>query len=419
MKPKIPLTEKKYALVFTFLTFLFLMWGLALTMGDVLNKQFQDVLHISKSRSGLIQLSTFGAYAVMSIPAGLFIKKYGYKRGVILGLILYATGAYLFIPAADAQSFEMFRFALFILACGMATLETVAHPFIALLGNQETSDQRLNFAQSFNGLGGIIGPVLGGYFILNKDHDYSRSLLSVKYLYLYIGLFMTLITVAFSFIKIPSLNPLPQKLPKNATHKTNFWRDTVTLFSKKHFAFAVVAQFFNVAAQGGTWAYFINYGHEVVHLSPEKASYFFGFSIFMLMIGRFAGTFAMRYFAPSKLLTAFAASNILMCLLVAQGLGWISFVALIMINFFFSIMFPTIFSLGLKDLGPYTPQASPFIVMGLVGGALFPPLMGLVANHNIAHAYYFPIICYLIIATFGFLYPKLRGLYNSPQTINT
>lgn len=418
MKPKIPLTEKKYALVFTFLTFLFLMWGLALTMGDVLNKHFQDVLHISKSRSSLIQLSTFGAYAIMSIPAGLFIKTYGYKRGVILGLILYATGAYLFIPAANAQSFEMFRFALFILACGMATLETVAHPFIALLGNQETSDQRLNFAQSFNGLGGIIGPLIGGYFILNEDHDYSHSLLSVKYLYLVIGLFMTLITVAFSFIKIPPVSILPHKPTENPSHKSNFWTDTVVLFRKKHFAFAVVAQFFNVAAQGGTWAYFINYGHDVMHLSAEKASYFFGFSIFILMIGRFAGTFAMRYFAPSKLLTAFALSNILMCVLVAQGLGWVSFAALIMINFFFSIMFPTIFSLGLKDLGPYTPQASPFIVMGLVGGALFPPIMGLVANYSIALAYYVPIICYLIIALFGFLYPKLRGACSASQTTN-
>lgn len=413
MKQRAALTEKKYYLVFTFLTFLFLMWGLALTMGDVLNKHFQDVLHISKSRSSLIQLSTFGAYAVMSIPAGLFMKSYGYKKGVILGLVLYATGAFLFIPAADAKSFEMFRIALFILACGMATLETVAHPFIALLGNQQTSDQRINFAQSFNGLGGIIGPLIGSYFILREGQEYSHSLLSVKYLYLYIGLFITTIAVTFSFAKIPAFGPsiastVETNTSNQALPKSNFWSDTAILFRKKHFTFAVIAQVFNVAAQGGTWAYFINYGHEIMHFSAEKAGYFFGFSIFILMIGRFAGTITMRFIAPSKLLSIFAVGNILMCILVAQGLGWWSFAALIMINFFFSIMFPTIFSLGLKDLGQYTPQGSPFIVMGLVGGALFPPIMGLVANHNIAHAYYLPIFCYIIIALFGFLYPKLR-----------
>jgi FHS family L-fucose permease-like MFS transporter len=164
-----------------------------------------------------------------------------------------------------------------------------------------------------------------------------------------------------------------------------------------------------VAAQGGTWAYFINYGHEIMGLPSEKASYFFGFSMLMMVLGRFVGTLLMRYLvAPNKLLWIFAVCNIIMCLIVTQHLGWVSFVALIMINFFFSIMFPTIFSLGLKDLGKHTQQASSFIVMGVVGGGLFPFLMGWVADYNVATAYYLPIVCYAVIFLFGYTYPRLN-----------
>lgn len=414
MRQKVPLTEGRYYVIFAFLTFLFFMWGFAMTMGDVLNKHFQDVLHISKSKSSLVQLSTFGAYAVMGIPAGLFIKRHGYKKGVILGLFLYACGAFLFIPAANAQSFVLFRVALFILACGMATLETVAHPFIASLGDQKSSDQRINFAQSFNGIGGIIGPLIGSYFILREKPEYTNNLLSVRNLYLLLGAITTTVAIIFYFIRFPLQNSstvvssVTGTISKHKNNRIDFLNDSVFLFNKKHFRFAVIAQLFNVAAQGGTWAYFINYGHEVMHFSAEKAGYFFGLSIFILMLGRFAGTAAMRYVAPSKLLSIFAVGNILMCIIVAQGWGWYSFTALIMINFFFSIMFPTIFSLGLKDLGSYTPQGSSFIVMGVVGGALFPPLMGLIADHKIAQAYYLPIICYSVIALFGMRYPGLR-----------
>jgi FHS family L-fucose permease-like MFS transporter len=180
------------------------------------------------------------------------------------------------------------------------------------------------------------------------------------------------------------------------------------LFQHKHFVFAVIAQLFNVAAQGGTWAFFINYGHEVMHFSDANASRFFALSMVMMMIGRFAGTFLMRFIAPYKLLAAFALCNIVMCLIVAQGFGWVSSVALLFINFFFSIMFPTIFSLGLKNMGKQTQQASSFIVMGVVGGGLFPLVMGLVANHNVAQAYYLPIICYAVIFLFGFNYRRLN-----------
>src|ERR1700722_3268945 len=181
MSSKISFTEKKFTLTLIFVTSLFLLWGIAITMGDVLNRHFQNVLHISKSRSGLVQFSIFGAYAVMGIPAGLFMKKFGYKSGVLLGLFLYSAGAFLFIPSANAESFLFFRIALFILACGLATLETVAHPFMAALGDQRTSDQRINFAQSFNGVGAVVGPMIGSYFILRTSGVHTGDVLySVK-----------------------------------------------------------------------------------------------------------------------------------------------------------------------------------------------------------------------------------------------
>jgi FHS family L-fucose permease-like MFS transporter len=406
-KPKF--TERKYLLVLLFVTSLFLMWGISMTLGDVLNRHFQNVLHVSKARSAYVQFSIFGAYFVMGIPAGLFMKRFGYKNGVLFGLLLYSIGAFLFIPAADAGSFTFFRIALFILACGMATLEAVAHPFVASLGDQRTSDQRINFAQAFNGVGGIIGPIIGSSVIFAGEQD----LVSVKHLYITIGAVIAVIAIAFAFIKVPALTD-PHTVSTDSYSTSEVAHADKKLFQHKHFVFAVIAQLFNVAAQGGTWAYFINYGHEVMHFSDGKASYFFSLSMVMMMVGRFAGTFLMRFIAPYKLLASFALANILMCLIVAQGFGWVSFVALLFINFFFSIMFPTIFSLGLKDMGKQTQQASSFIVMGVVGGGLFPLLMGLIANHNVAQAYYLPIICYAVIFLFGFNY---RRLNKNPKAI--
>lgn len=400
-------TERKYVVPLLFITSLFMFWGIALTLGDVLNRHFQNVLHISKSRSALVQLSMFGAYAVMGIPAGLFMKKFGYKNGVLLGLFLYAAGAFLFIPAANAQSFDFFRIALFVLACGLATLETVAHPFVASLGDQRTSDQRINFSQAFNGLGGVIGPAIGSYFILKAGQEHSNDLVSVKHLYIVIGSVIALIGVAFSFLKIPKLTD-PHVVATDTYAAAGLEQADKKLFQHKHFVFAAVAQLFNVAAQGGTWAYFINYGHDVMHFSDEHAGYFFSLSMIMMVVGRSAGTLLMRYIAPNKLLAAFALCNIAMCVLVAQAFGWVSFIALLFINFFFSLMFPTIFSLGLKNMGKRTQQASSFIVMGVVGGGLFPPLMGLIANHNVAKAYYLPIICYFVVFLFGFRYKRLN-----------
>lgn len=391
-------TEKKYLVTLIFVVSLFMLWGIAITMGDVLNRHFQNVLHVSKAESGLVQFSIFGAYAVMGIPAGLFMKKFGYKNGVLLGLGLYALGAFLFVPASDSQSFGFFRIALFVLACGLATLETVSHPFIAALGDERTSDQRINFAQSFNGLGAVVGPLLGTYFLLRGSTGTAgdHSLASVKTLYIVIASLISIIAIAFALVKVPALKD-PHAIDNQASQVV----EKASLFEHKHFIWAAITQFFNVAAQGGTWAFFINYGVEKMGFTDEKAGYFFSLSMIMMMIGRFAGTFLMKYIAPNKLLAGFALGSITMCIIIAQSFGWPSFIALLMLNFFFSIMFPTIFSLGLKDLGKHTEQGASFLVMGVVGGAVFPPLMGMIANHDVAAAYYLPIICYTVIFFFG------------------
>ena len=374
-----------------------MLWGIAISMGDVLNKHFQKVLHVSLAESGLVQVSIFGAYAVMGIPAGLFMKRYGYKYGVLLGLCLYAIGAFLFIPAASAESFGFFRIALFVLACGLSTLEAVAHPFSAALGDERRSEQRINFSQTFNALGTIIGPLLGSYFILRHDAtgDVQTDLISVKVLYAAIGAVVLTIAIAFYFLRVP---PLQESKP-DAAHKRSYRE----LFKYKHFRWAVVAQFFNVAAQGGTWAFFINYSVAYMPgMSDAEAAVWFSFSMLMMLAGRVLGTFLLNYMPANRLLAIYTTGSILFCLIIWLKLGWASFAALIGLQFTFSIMFPTIFGLGLKNLGDLREQASSFIVMGVVGGALFPPLMGWVADRaEVATAYLLPIICYAVILMFA------------------
>ncbi|MDH4090496.1 MAG: L-fucose:H+ symporter permease [Cyclobacteriaceae bacterium] len=399
---KIPLTERKYIATFTFVTSLFMLWGIAISMGDVLNRHFQKVLGVTLGESGLVQFSIFGAYAVMGIPAGIFMNRFGYKNGVIFGLCLYAIGAFLFIPAAGAESFGFFRIALFVLACGLATLETVAHPFSAALGDERKSEQRINFSQTFNAIGTIIGPLLGGFFILSEVNtgDTQTDLMSVKLLYAVIGAVVLAIAAAFWFIKVP---PLHERV--SITGKDRSYRE---LFQYRHFRWAVVAQFFNVAAQGGTWAFFINYAVRYMPgMTDERAAYYFGLSMVMMLAGRIIGTYLMNFISANKLLAIYTSGSIVFCLLIWQTWGWVSFVSLIGLQFTFSIMFPTIFGLGLKNLHDLKEKASSFIVMGVVGGALFPPLMGQVADKfDVATAYLMPIICYVVILVFALRFSK-------------
>ncbi|MNX59070.1 L-fucose-proton symporter [compost metagenome] len=406
---KAKFTDKKFLVTLVFVTSLFMFWGIAITMADVLNKHFQHTMNLSKSQSAFVQFAVFGAYAVMGIPAGLFMKRFGYKKGVLLGLSLFAVGAFLFVPAANTSSFAFFGIALFIVGCGLSTLETVAHPFVASLGDQRTSDQRINFAQSFNAVGAMLGPAIGSYFLLRNNVEGSTDLTSVKVLYAVIGVVILLVALSFSFVKVPSTTDPHAVLETDADAVNIDVAPDKKLFDHKHFVWAVAAQFFNVAAQAGTWAFFINYGHEKMGFSDAEAGNYMVAFMGMMLAGRFIGTFLMRIIPPNKLLAAFALGNMLMCIIVAQSFGIVSFIALLMINFFFSIMFPTIFSLGLKNLGARTQQAASFLSMGVVGGAFFPFIMGAMADsYGIAHAYYAPIICYIVIFLFGYKFYKVK-----------
>jgi MFS transporter, FHS family, L-fucose permease len=412
MSTKPAFTEKRLIVTFIFVTSLFMLWGVAHSISDVLIKHFQNVLKLSKRESSLVQLSVFGAYFIMSIPAGMFLKRFGYKLGVLLGLALFAGGCFLFVPAANAVSFSIFRLALFVMGCGMATLETVAHPFAAALGDQRTSDRRVNFAQSFNAVGAMIGPRVGSYFLLSAALVAGTDVLdSVKSLYTYLGLFIALVAVGFALLRIPQLSVDPHANDAQSVDAGAVNIDIhpeKKLYQHRHFVWAAIAQFFNVAAQAGTWSYFINYGVEKMGLTDSEAANNMTWFMACMAAGRFAGTWLMKFIAPNKLLAAFAFASILMCLGVAQAWGIFSYICLFAINFFFSIMFPTIFSLGLKNLGKHTQQASSFISMGVVGGAFFPYLMGFIADKDIAHAYYLPIICYLVIFLFGARLYKVR-----------
>ena len=405
---KAPLLTAKYVPTYVFVTSLFLLWGVAITMGDLLNLRFQKVLNVSLADSGLVQFSIFGAYFVMGIPAGLFMKKYGYKNGVLLGLALYAIGAFMFYPAAEAQSFDFFRLALFVLACGLATLETVAHPFSAALGHEDTSEQRINLSQTFNGIGAILGPYLGSKIILSNTPtgDIVHDLNPVKYLYIAIGIVVATVAISFTFVKVPPLIEATEDKAESESLLASF----KALFKKRHFIWACLAQFFNVAAQGATWAYFLNYAVKYIpNMTDEKAGEYFSFSMVLLLAGRAVGTYLMRFIKPNILLAIFAGANILMCIIISQTWGWISFIALMMLNFFMSIMFPTIFGLGLRNLGTHKQNASSFIVMGVVGGAIFPRIMGKVADVNVAQSYLMPIICYVVILLFGLVFSKPKN----------
>ncbi|MBC9914108.1 sugar MFS transporter [Chitinophaga varians] len=382
-----------YLFPFILVTSLFFLWGLAYGLLDVLNKHFQEVLNITPKRSTLLQGAYFGAYFVMALPAGMFMNKFGYKKGIIMGLLLYAAGAFLFYPAARALNFDFFLLSLFILACGLACLETAANPYVTVLGPKESSEQRLNLSQCFNGLGSFLGPVIGGALFFGSGKD---DLTTVQLTYIVIGLVVLLIAGFFWRTKLPEIKEA--EVEGEAVLK-----DERPLFAHKHFVGGVVAQFFYVAAQVGVGALFINYATEYWHgTSNEKAAYLLSAGMVLFLAGRFVGTALMRKIAPNKLLAIYAFVNVLLCAFVMTGSGAASVYALIAVFFFMSIMFPTIFALGVKDLGKHTKKGASFIVMSIVGGASVPYLMGVVTEkYSTAISYGIPMLCFVVVFYYG------------------
>jgi FHS family L-fucose permease-like MFS transporter len=417
-----------YLRPFALVASLFLLWGFAHGLLDVLDKHFQNTLHVSKAQSGFVQFSLYIGYLAMAAPAGSFMKRFGYKKGILLGLSLFALGAFLFYPAALLASFLPFLTALFIIACGLSCLETAANPYTTVLGPADGAARRINIAQSFNGLGWILGPLIGGLCIFGAEKsgnaDKFSSLIPP---YMWVGCIVIAVALVFLFTRLPAIKEANDEgIAANASARD--------LLKYPAFILAVVAQFLYVAAQTGFNSFFINYVTEtmtgvqeavsgfMVHLggfgrvfmprNPEQAASLIlalgGMGAFW--IGRLSGAWFMKFISPARLLTLYAVINTILSALVVARLGWFSVIALFSAYFFMSVMFPTIFAMGIRGLGPLTKRAASFLVMAVAGGAFCPPLMGAVADaHGMSIAFLIPLACFAFIAYYAAFGSRLKS----------
>ena len=387
---------KSYLVPFILITSLFLLWGFAHGLLDVLNKHFQGVFTMTKAESGLVQFSTYIAYFLMALPAGAFMKRYGYRKGIIMGLLLFAIGAFGFIPAAFLHSATPFLIALFVIACGLCILETAANPYSTILGPSASAAQRLNLSQSFNGLGWILGPLVGGLLIFGASEGDSMALTKP---YILVGGIVLFVALLFFFTKLPEIKPDEEEEVSAIVEE----KPAASLWKRRQFVRSVVAQFCYCAAQTGIFGFFINYVTEmdpgISNLRASRILAFGGMALFM--IGRLSGSFTMKWLAPGRLLTWYSLLSAVCMALVVASVGTLSLYALYLSFFFMSIMFPTIFALGLEGMGVYTKKASSYIVMGVAGGAFSPMLMGYIGEENMALGFIVPLIAFLYILYFA------------------
>jgi FHS family L-fucose permease-like MFS transporter len=392
------LVYQSFLVPFILVTSLFFLWGFAHGCIDVLNKHFQELLSMSKAKSAFIQFVFYGGYFLMALPAGLLMQKVGYKKGIIFGLLLFACGAFLMFPATFIQTFGSFLFCLFIIACGLTCLETAANPYTTVLGPPEFAARRINFSQSFNGLGWIAGPLVGGMLIFSSSEN-ANKFSSIALPYMFIGTLVLVVAVLFWRIKFPAVKEESREAENRSGGSLK------DLLKYPHFILAVIAQFLYVAAQTGINSFFINYvTEEIPSLTNQQASLILGIGgMGLFWLGRFTGsTIFMRIVRPNRLLAVYAIANVITMALVVAGLGWTSVVALFSTYFFMSVMFPTIFALGIKDLGPLTKKASSFLVMSIVGGAIIPVIMGRIADvSTMALGFIVPLVCFAFIVYYG------------------
>jgi FHS family L-fucose permease-like MFS transporter len=457
-------------ITFALVTSLFLLWGFCNGMIDILNKHFQDSLHINKEQSGLVQFANYLAYFLMAIPAGLFARKFGYKGGILVGLVLIASGAFWFIHAMSIGTYSVFLLGLFVIAAGMTCLETIANPYTTVLGAPEHGATRINIAQTFNGVGWILGPIVGGHFVFSgKDGANANAGLSAPYLG--IGIFVALLLVFFIFGPVPDLHAEDES-KKSADPKTSLkpsggqlagigialavvwgllyffiapilglvWAlldlspgllqptkyglivaayvasfvvvaKNWDMFRRKHFTLGVVAQFLYVAAQTGIFSFCVNYIIENdPDVTPAKAATMLGAIGFVLFtVGRFCGSAVISQFKPNLVLAAYATINVVLAA-VCMGGGKLGMYAMFGTFFFMSVMFPTIFALGIRGLGDHTKLGSSLIVMSIVGGAIAPPFMGRIADQHSMHVgFVVPLVCFVLIAIYGAVWQKLEA----------
>jgi FHS family L-fucose permease-like MFS transporter len=415
------LFSRENLLPFALVTGLFFLWGIPNNLNDVLIRQFMDSFQITRFKAGLVQSAFYLGYFLFSTPAALIMRRFGYKTGLLSGLMLYGAGTILFWPAAIVQSYAFFLFALFVIASGLAFLETGSSPFIAQIGDPSSAARRLNLSQAFNPLGSITGVLAGTIFIFSGvelSHSQVDALKAAGHYsafmrnetmrivtpYLVIGAVVFLWAILIAITRFPKLGE------ENQAHATGDHGRYRELLRYPHFLQAVVAQFFYVGAQVGTWSYFIQYVQDYAHETEKIAGYLLTGTLVAFAAGRFTATYLMRFIAPDKLMGAYSIINVA---LVAIGIlfpGWIGLWAIFLTSFFMSLMFPTIFALGLKELGPNTKIGGSLLVMAIIGGAILTPLMGLAfeATMSMAKAMLLPLGCYVFIAYFSYFGSRVR-----------
>lgn len=394
---------------------LFFLWGMANNLNDILIKQFKKAFELSDFQAGLVQSAFYLGYFVFAIPAGMFMRRYSYKAAIVLGLLLYATGAFLFYPAAQAHTYNLFLLALFVIASGLAFLETTANPLVTVLGPAEGAARRLNLAQAFNPLGSLTGILIGQHFIFSGvEHSatdlaamspaarqafYVAESSAVQTPYLVIGVVVVLWALLIALTRFPATSSAAAE-PTGQRHGI-FGR----LLRRWRFVLAVVAQFFYVGAQVGIWSFLIRYIQDGLPGTPEKSAAMYLFaSLVLFMVGRFVGTALLRYLPPARLLGIFALVNLALCSIAVASPHSVGVYALVASSLFMSVMFPTIFALGLEGLGDDERKlGSSLIVMSIIGGAILTALMGAVSDQAGIHwAMAVPALCFAVILWFAF-----------------
>lgn len=411
----------KYLIPLTLVTSLFFLWAFLHNINPVLIPHLKKACQLSDTQSALIDSAVYFGYFLIALPAGFFMHKFGYKNGILFGLVLYGLGSILFVPAASSRDYNFFLVALFIAASGATFLETVANPYAAKLGPKETSEQRLNLVQSFNGLGAVVAPIVGGHFILSGiEHtpeelsamssaelstylDYEAGL--VKMPYIVIASIVFVVLVLFFMTKLPEI-----KEEDAAEEKKTF---SIRVFRHSHVSWAVIAQFFYIGAQVGVGSFIVRFSKYVMNMPEKQAVYLWG-SIAMVgfMIGRFTGTYFMKFIKPARLLAIYSACSVALLLVAILATGPVAVYAVMGVPFFMSIMFPTIFALGIKGLGEESKIASSFLIMSIVGGAFAPILMGYISDRSgsMQNAYIVPLICFAVVFYFGWRGHRIKPL---------
>jgi MFS transporter, FHS family, L-fucose permease len=413
--------SNKYLVPFVLITSLFFMWGIANNLNGILIPHLRKALQLSNMQSTFVDTAVYMAYFLMAIPAGVILKKMGYKKGIIIGLLVFAAGALLFLPAANMRAYPVFLLGLFILGCGLTLLETAANPYATRLGDPEDATFRINLAQSFNGLAVAVGPIIGALFILSGKSFSEAELAampeidkiayltseaqSVKMPYMVLGGALILLAILFYFMNLPELDDKNDKNAQN-TDLSRGYREGGVFDTLKysHVRWAVIAQFFYVGAQVCVTSFFVRMAMSG-GVDEKTAGYYLGTIYGLLfMVGRFAGSAILKYVAPAKLLTLCALASIFLSAVAIFTKGELVVYALGAMGFFMSIMFPTIFSLGITGLKEETKSASSLIVMAIIGGAIFPVIMGGIidaSGDNIQIGYIVPMLCFFVIAYYG------------------